>query len=104
VLSGLEVMSVTPPTASRSAVLPMFPLKNIPSTIRVQGHLSMRSSPASIHVIEVDVHIPRFAAFSKLPDTSTVAQPSSMVSFYVLETTARLLEWMQVFPSSYPHL
>ena len=55
----------------------------------------MRGNPSSIHVIEVDVAIPRFSSFHKLPDTTGPPPPESTVSFYLHETTARLMEWIQ---------
>ena len=95
VLSGLEVVAITPIGMSKTAVIPLYPIRNIPCSIRIQAHLTVRGYPTSLHVLEADVCLPRFSAFSQIPDNNGVNPPSSIVSFTLYDTVIRFHEWIQ---------
>eukprot|EP00607_Mallomonas_marina_P009864 CAMPEP_0182420674 /NCGR_PEP_ID=MMETSP1167-20130531/5644_1 /TAXON_ID=2988 /ORGANISM="Mallomonas Sp, Strain CCMP3275" /LENGTH=760 /DNA_ID=CAMNT_0024596939 /DNA_START=242 /DNA_END=2524 /DNA_ORIENTATION=+ len=95
VLSGLEVVAVSPLGNSKTVVLPLHPVRNIPCSIRIQAHLTVRGYPTSLHVMEADVLLPRFAAFLQLMEGTALSTPSSLVSFSIYESTDKLHDWMQ---------
>lgn len=95
VLSGLEVLTVSPVNPTRQIIIPLHPTRNTSCNVKAQVHVGVRGYVSQLHVMELSVSVPRFARFLKHPDTSTVALPQSYVSFYLNESTSRLNDWMK---------
>jgi len=78
-LESAEVLAVSPVGLSKTAKVHLRPSKIQVGTIRVQVHISARSFTQQLHVLQVDIEIPRFAGFKQVPDSTGRAKPTGRV-------------------------
>lgn len=96
-LENAEVLAVSPVGLSKTAKVHLRPSKIQVGIIRVQVHISARSFTQQLHVLQVDIEIPRFVGFKQVPDSTGRAKPSGRVVFKMPLgcTIAHLADWIR---------
>ena len=96
-LESAEVLAVSPVGLSKTAKVHLRPSKIQVGTIRVQVHISARSFTQQLHVLQVDIEIPRFVGFKQVPDSTGRAKPSGRVEFRLPGglSTRHLGDWIR---------
>jgi len=103
ILDGSEVLVMSPASLSRSAVLPFRPSKNQGGKLRIQTHISSRTtsgygggSALQLFVHENVVQVPKFAAFKMVSSSSeNWSDPTSKVSLRINESVPRVADWIR---------
>lgn len=98
VLDGCEILTVSTALAaqSKSAVVPLRPVRNQACQLRVQAHVAARSMASQLHVFETTVSLPKFASFRRVDENkaSQYATPSAQLTFRLAENFTRLSEYL----------
>ena len=95
-LENTEVVAVSPVGLSKSACVYLRPNRVLLGKLRVQVHISTRSFNTNLHVLQVDVEIPRFVAFKQVTDSKGRPKPTGVCVFSIPGgSTASLNEWIQ---------
>ena len=81
ILDKAEVLAVSPVGLSKTAAVHLQPSKVQVGTVRVQVHISTRSFVQQLHVLQVDIEIPRFAGFKQVDDSKGRPKPTGRVVF-----------------------
>ncbi len=81
-LENTDVVAVSPIGLSKSAEIHLVPGKIQLGKLRIQVHISSRGGSLSyneqLHVIQVDIEIPRFVAFKQVPDSKGREKPTGV--------------------------
>eukprot|EP00606_Chrysophyceae_sp_TOSAG23-5_P001562 GSChrysophyteH2.ASY1.ANO1.604.1 assembled CDS len=95
-LENTEVVAVSPVGLSKSACVYLRPNRVLLGKLRVQVHISTRSLNTNLHVLQVDVEIPRFVAFKQVADSKGRPKPTGVAVFSIPNgSTNGLNEWIQ---------
>lgn len=94
VLTGCDVVTISPFPPRRSASISLKPAKNLPCRLRVQTHVAVRGYSSHLHVLEQEVAIPRFSRFCSVPESKEIKLPESKVVFAVNESVTRFYDWI----------
>jgi len=95
ILSGSEILTVTPSLPTRQSSVLIRPLRNAPCCLRIQTHVAVRGFNNNMHVFEEMISVPKFASFAQLTEANQVTAPVSHVDFRINEDLSRFVSWMQ---------
>jgi Bardet-Biedl syndrome 2 protein len=95
-LDNADVLAVSPIGLSKCASVYLRPSKILLGKLRVQVHISTRSFSQQLHVLQVDIEIPRFVAFKQVSDSKGRPKPSGVAVFGIPgATTEHLAAWIK---------
>ena len=96
-LDSAEVLAVSPVGLSKSACVHLRPSKIQTGHIRVQVHVSARTFTQQLHVLQVEIEIPRFVGFKQVSDSSGRPKPTgrAIVRLPAGTTTQQLGDWLR---------
>ena len=96
ILEKAEVLAVSPVGLSKTASVHLRPSKVQIGTVRVQVHISTRSFVQQLHVLQVDIEIPRFVGFKQVEDSKGRPKPTGRIVFSLTNvSTNNLGDWIR---------